>query len=604
MKLIQSIKNGFGSLKLRTKLILIIMIAIALPMAILAATLSADMYRMITSDTIREEQIAASQTAPILEESLENVRNKYSLIRNLAYSHTLFDGIQTEKTTDVLSSAETEAYSDTCLEQISDSVVTGIRLYVDIDKDDTFWDAVPENSILAPMDTIRTTYWYGIFSGSHVSELFCPPLYVGGNEKNTLGNCAFIKPVYIHHQNGSSTKCFLACYFDSSMLEECMTANLSQTGSVSYISNERDAMVATTDSALSGIYYMTYEEIQNSLMSSNGFLEKKILDESVYVSYYYLPTANWFMVTVIPTLPIQQKTTQTWWRIILIWLIAAMVTAIFAVFLSNSISRRISKVSEQMSHVKDGPPVPMESPTDLDEIGDLVDSYNYMARQINNLMEEQQKSAEELRVAEFNSLQAQINPHFLYNTMEMINWMAQQGRTKETNQAIRDLSRFYKLTLSRKNSITSIGEELEHVSLYAGLQNMRFDDGVDFVVDVPDTLLDYQIPRLTLQPIVENAILHGILEREDHKGTIVITGWLEDEMVVLLISDDGVGIPPEKLENILTEKAGSSGKGNQIAVYNTHRRLQILYGNDYGMHYSSVEGQGTEVEIRIPAIEM
>lgn len=217
------------------------------------------------------------------------------------------------------------------------------------------------------------------------------------------------------------------------------------------------------------------------------------------------------------------------------------------------------------------------------------------------LMEKQAKAAEDLRIAEFNSLQAQINPHFLYNTMDMINWMALQGQTDEISHAVQSLSRFYKLTLSRKKGISTIARELEHVTIYVQLQNMRYHDSIELITDIPDELSEYQIPKLTLQPVVENSILHGILEKESKSGTIVITGWMENEDVVLLISDDGIGISPEILSTILSGNGKSQSGGTNIAVYNTHRRLQILYGNDYGLTYSSNPGEGTEVEIRFPA---
>ena len=118
----------------------------------------------------------------------------------------------------------------------------------------------------------------------------------------------------------------------------------------------------------------------------------------------------------------------------------------------------------------------MESPEAHDEIGDLIDTYNYMTRKMDELMKKQAKSAEDLRIAEFNSLQAQINPHFLYNTMDMINWMALQGQTEEISHAVQSLSRFYKLTLSRKKGISTIARELEHVTIYVQLQNMRYHD--------------------------------------------------------------------------------------------------------------------------------
>ena len=185
--------------------------------------------------------------------------------------------------------------------------------------------------------------------------------------------------------------------------------------------------------------------------------------------------------------------------------------------------------------------------------------------------------------------------------MDMINWLALQGRNNEVSSAVQKLSRFYKLTLSRKKSISTIGNEEEHVSIYVDLQNMRYHDSIDFVSDIPDELTEYQIPKLTLQPIIENAILHGILEKSSKSGTIVLTGWMEDEDIVLLISDDGIGIPPDLLKNIVSGEVKSSSGGTNIAIYNTHKRLQILYGENYGLKYSSTPGQGTEVEIRIPA---
>ena len=143
-------------------------------------------------------------------------------------------------------------------------------------------------------------------------------------------------------------------------------------------------------------------------------------------------------------------------------------------------------------------------------------------------------------------------------------------------------------------------EELEHVTLYVQLQNMRFNGKLHFFVDVPDEMLDYMIPKLVFQPIVENSILHGILEKPVKEGNIVIMGWMEGETLVFVVTDDGVGIPPEKLATILTGN-GSSSHGSNIAISNTHKRIQLCYGSQYGLSYRSTPGNETEVEIRIPA---
>ena len=365
------------------------------------------------------------------------------------------------------------------------------------------------------------------------------------------------------------------------------------------------AIVASSDQSQSGIYLLDYDSIEDSFMSSNNFIERTILDTTVYAGFYNIKQPGWFMVTVLPAGPLITQSNMIMVQYILMYLAFLVLALILAHYMSRSITNRISSVIHQMSKVRKGTLSPMESPTYHDEIGDLIDTYNYMnymTRKMDQLMSEQAKAAEELRLAEFHSLQAQINPHFLYNTMDMINWLAQQGRTAEVSSAVQSLSRFYKLTLSRKQSISTIAQETEHATIYLEIQNMRYHNSIEFVSDIPDELMEYQIPKLTLQPLIENAVLHGILEKDDKAGTIVLTGWLEDSSIVLLISDDGVGISPDKLSSILSGEGSSSSGGTNIAVYNTHRRLQILYGTDYGLTYSNNPGGGTEVEIHIPAI--
>ena len=285
----------------------------------------------------------------------------------------------------------------------------------------------------------------------------------------------------------------------------------------------------------------------------------------------------------------------------LLYAFVLIVCVIISQALSSSVTGRISKVAENMQRVRNSAlPVPMDEPDGSDEICSLIDSYNYMSGEINRLVNEQQQTADELRHSEFRALQAQINPHFLYNTLDMINWMARSGETTQVSEAVNLLSRFYRITLSRGSSIITVREELEHVTLYVQLQNMRFNGKLHFFVDVPDEMLDYMIPKLVFQPIVENSILHGILEKPVKEGNIVIMGWMEGETLVFVVTDDGVGIPPEKLATILTGN-GSSSHGSNIAISNTHKRIQLCYGSQYGLSYRSTPGNETEVEIRIPA---
>ena len=595
-------KNGYLNLRLQTKFTIALISIVVLPAFLTVFLFYGKLYNMVVSNTIRQEQDASAKTAPLIERTMDTILATTRNITGQTFFQELFYMPVSDSAKELASSNHAIDFKNAIRRLTTDSIVTDVRIYVDFPEElETLDDDPNTENILAPISQAKGTYWYGIFQGNRENqEMFCPSFYLGSQEKKNYGDMAYICPLSLYYHS-NAYKAYLAVYFSDSKLNSILSDNLSLEGSVSYIVNERDAIVATSDQSLSGIYRLDYDTIKESFMSSNNFIERNILDTKVYAGFYSISNTDWFMVTILPAPPLIHESNHLMLQIALLYAGFLVLALIFANVLAHSITGRLSSVIRQMQTVRHGPPTPMESPQAHDEIGDLIDTYNYMTRKMYELMEKQAKAAEDLRIAEFNSLQAQINPHFLYNTMDMINWMALQGQTEEISHAVQSLSRFYKLTLSRKKGISTIARELEHVTIYVQLQNMRYHDSIELITDIPDELSEYQIPKLTLQPDVENSILHGILEKESKSGTIVITGWMENEDIVLLISDDGVGIPPEILSTILSGKGNSQSGGTNIAVYNTHRRLQILYGKDYGLIYSSNPGEGTEVEIRFPA---
>ena len=599
------IHQSYGDMKLGSKFTLVLLLATTVPVLMMACFFYGKLYDMVVSYTIRQEQDTSAQTAPYIEELVQQIIDAHSGITDQEFFQTLFHQPVNSPFQMFLNSDSAQDFHDYAEELIASDMITGIQIYMDFPPQSVrlFNDELTKD-YFSPLSKARGTYWYGIFQGTQQSSLYCPEFYLGGREKKEYGDLAYITSTTFYYQ-GSARQAYIAVYSSSEHLNEMLKDNLKLTGSVSYIINDRNAVVATSDSSLSGIYLLDYDTIENSFMSSNNFIERNILDTTVYAGFYNIKQPGWFMVTVLPSGPLITQSNTIMIQYILMYLGFLIFALFLAHSMSHSITNRISSVIHQMSKVRKGTLSPMSSPQYHDEIGDLIDTYNYMTRKMDQLMTEQAKAAEELRIAEFHTLQAQINPHFLYNTMDMINWLAQQGRTDEVSLAVQKLSRFYKLTLSRKQSISTIASEAEHVSIYLQIQNMRYHDSISFVCDIPDELMEYQIPKLTLQPIIENSVLHGILETPSKTGTIVLTGWLEDSDIVLLISDDGVGIPPEKLQTLLLENSygiTSASSGTNIAVYNTHRRLQILYGEKYGLKYSSEFGKGTDVELRIPAI--
>lgn len=660
------IKQRYGDLKLQTKIALVLVVAVTVPMLMLGLFFYGRLYDMVVSYTIREEQDASARTAPLIEDTVQEILDGYAELSAQPFYHTLFSE-PLENAASVLSHPDDiDAFREQVRQTIDGSLITAVRIYAELPEElsglydaaetagsaadaassdqyvpadtspadqhaptvtspaDQYVPADSADTLILPMSSARGTYWYGIFQGSHATELFCPSFYLGTRENTSLGDLAYIRSLTLRC-GGESYPCYMAVYCSSDTLTEILSDNLSLDGSVSYIMNDRNSLVASSDASLSGIYWLDYRTIHDSFMSSNSFIERTILGQKIYVGFYSISQPGWFMVTILPSNPLIVQSNLLMLQYIFFYVGALLLAFLLANMLARSITKRISSVISQMSLVREGPPVPLGEPVCHDEIGDLIETYNYMTREMARLMEEQGKAAEDLRIAEFNSLQAQMNPHFLYNTMDMINWLAKQGRNDEVCSAVQNLSRFYKLTLSRKKSISTIAQETEHVSIYVQLQNMRYHDSIEFIPDIPDELMEYQIPKLTLQPVVENAVLHGILEKDSKSGTIVLTGWMEDGDIVLLISDDGVGIPPEKLRGILsgadggeaaagvpsddhgqTPEAGRSAArrplgGTNIGIYNTHRRLQILYGTEYGLSYTSEPGRGTDVQIRFPA---
>ena len=539
------VRQNYGDMKLASKFTLVLMITVTVPVIMMACFFYGKLYDMVVSYTIRQEQDISAKTAPIVEDLVQQVIDAHDRITDQDFFQTLFHQPVNSPFRMFENTEEIQEFQEYTKSLISSGKISGLQIYMDFPTSVRLFQDELTRDYFSPMSKAKGTYWYGIFQGTSVSSLFCPSFYLGDREKKSYGDMAYITSTTFYFQ-GHAYRAYIAAYTSSDNFTDLLKDNLTVDGSVSYIINDRNAIVASSDQSQSGIYLLDYDSIEDSFMSSNNFIERTILDTTVYAGFYNIKQPGWFMVTVLPAGPLITQSNMIMVQYILMYLAFLVLALILAHYMSRSITNRISSVIHQMSKVRKGSLSPLESPVYHDEIGDLIDTYNYMTRKM-----DQAKAAEELRIAEFHSLQAQINPHFLYNTMDMINWLAQQGRTDDVSTAVQSLSRFYKLTL---------------------------------------------------QPLIENAVLHGILEKDDKTGTIVLTGWIEDTSIVLLISDDGVGIPSEKLSAILSGNGNSTSGGTNIAVYNTHRRLQILYGPDYGLTYSSTPGSGTEVEIRIPAI--
>ncbi len=273
---------------------------------------------------------------------------------------------------------------------------------------------------------------------------------------------------------------------------------------------------------------------------------------------------------------------------------------ILAFFFSRMITQPIKRLQMTMEGAQSGNLVPIEIRASESEIVSLNHSFNRMTTQINQLMKKNIEEQQAKRKSEMKALQAQIKPHFLYNTLDSIIWMIEVGENEKSVDMTAALARFFRQSIGNSDEIVSIARELEYTKAYLEIQKMRYQEKMDFVIDVDKEIMQEEIVKLVLQPLVENALYHGIKYKEQ-KGLIRLTGGYdrstEQEDIEIHVVDNGAGMSAETLAHIFEQKEKNE---SGIGISNIQDRLQLYYGNGYGLFYESTEGEGTTVTIRIP----
>ncbi len=267
-----------------------------------------------------------------------------------------------------------------------------------------------------------------------------------------------------------------------------------------------------------------------------------------------------------------------------------------------SVTRRIDRLRENMLQAGEGDfGIEILQSSQGDEIGVLTKHFNYMLTKISLLLDSQYAFGKRIKELELKSLQAQINPHFLYNTLDLLKWKAVKHNDSEIQELVTALSNYYRKSLAKGRDIVTVMDEIEHISAYVYIQNKRFDDCISLSLEIPEEVKGCMIPRITLQPIVENAVLHGLLEKADPSGTILIRAEIEGELLEISIQDDGIGMEREKADKLLTEDSEGSITGSGYGLKNIDERIKITFGKNYGLRFTSAPGEGTTVIITIPA---
>lgn len=395
---------------------------------------------------------------------------------------------------------------------------------------------------------------------------------------------------------------YIISYIDEEYIKNIyMDIELSSSGDIFIIDNQGRVISNKRDEILNEYLDENYlEKIIGGDKESGFFLYTENGEEN-YLAYNYIEEQNWYLVTRIPAAIYKQN--KMLLRAIIFFSIIALLAFFFAVsFMSARILKSVKQLNTSIKDFGDGNFNTQCKITTNDEIGELGRTYNSMVDKINELIKKEYRQTLLKQHAELESLRMQINPHFFYNTLETINWMARINGIDEVVDVAKAMGDLMRLAISGPEFIT-MEAEVTSISSYIKILNHRFGDTLEFNINVEKELGNLYLPKLIIQPILENAFIHGIAEKHSKgKGKITISITLENnDLIKILVEDNGVGIIPEKLKSIQSQHDDEQSQNVDLGIHNVDRRLKLYFGNQYGVRIESIVNVGTKVMIEFPS---
>lgn len=392
--------------------------------------------------------------------------------------------------------------------------------------------------------------------------------------------------------------CMQMNIYESSISSICSEQFRNMEGSV-YVVNGDGTIVSGNDRKLLG------RKVDTSIKSrldprKPGYVLDDVNGKYSIIGFYPSRINDWQYVSVIPLASITKDTALIRNIILFSSLIAIILFILVSYYLTTGLTGPLKLITEQMkkAHITDW--TPQISYEGSDEIAYLTREFNSMVIRINNLVSEVIEQKSRLSRQELKALQSQINPHFLYNTLEIVNWMARTRNAPEIAEIVKALSDMMRYITSHKEEIVTVEKEIEYVKMYCLIQQARYRDKFTVTYEVEDEVLDCGIPKLSLQPIIENAILHAFSGIK-RIGKIRVTGKIIDGKARLQIIDNGNGIDPQTVHRMLEEEIKPTGGSHAgIGVSNVNRRIKLIFGSEYGLEIISIPGEGSVFAIWLP----
>lgn len=423
--------------------------------------------------------------------------------------------------------------------------------------------------------------------------------------------------------NANDVNCVIALFFDEAQLFSLISEER-DAGKVILLYNDSGQIITTTERELlfgnvGDAIFNSEDDISN--LSNDSIIEYKNNEYLFYkteLNNSKIMLEGWTLAYLIPADGVLNGIKNIWISSALLCLVCIIIALILIIIISNNITGRILNLIKKINNIIHNNFVVDGSVSGKDEIGILENNFIDMVHKIHNLINEvyianlkikdselnYHKIQTEKRRAEIIALQGQINPHYLFNTLETIRMSLVLNDDKKNADIVAAFAESFRLCIDNKKDVHTIREELLFIENYFTIQKYRLRDNISFKVEIPDDLLNLLIPKLILQPLIENAVYHGI-EMKGDKGTVEIKAYQSEDDIHIIVSDDGVGILATILAKLRydlnsEEDFGEQSKSHNIALRNVHTRLQLMYGEAYGLKISSKLDAGTVVEINFP----
>lgn len=584
------------NISIKSKLLLSYLFLIIIPLGIITSLTYIRSSGIMERNAMDITSLALEQAGISLEEKFNNaIKASESVIYNYEIQDILHKDINAYPISQQFEDErKMRAYLKTVL---GDQDIYSVRIYV---KDGTIY--ADDNVNFFNLKNILDNDWYKNALSSYGNIIWIPTTvikYGGIDNFQKVITAARVINYYKSYGEIIGVECI--DIHESTIKQILQKSLLAKSGFMVLLDKSGNLISSSNTNAFENGVKEKF--VYSELLESDDYWKKiKMGGNEMLVSSRNLKFTDWKLVGVIPVEDIISSSISQRNYSFVLMLAVGIFAYLIALLIAFSIVKRINRLIKTMKKAEQGDLSVKVTVDGKDEVSGLEHSFNNMLGKIEELVEERYYLGQEVKNAELKILQAQINPHFLYNTLELINCMASRHKAQDIKDLVNSLAKFYKLSLSRGMDIISIADEIAHVETYVYIQNKRFSQSIKLEIEVDERILKYSIIKLVLQPIVENSIHHGILEKIGGTGVVKITGEIHDQIILITVQDDGVGMDDEQVKGIFAEKNIKSGNG--YGVKNVQKRIQIYYGEQYGLTYISQSGIGTTVEIRIPAIQI